>query len=157
MKFSLRRKLLLLFSVISLCILITIGCFLAFFLKDEEFKIIQRDYQSHLEYIDFAISNFFDGVESDVVVLSLLEAVRVRDDKDFTNFLNADEKTFQYNIGKTEQTIIDILNNYRLAHQYVNSVYMGRENGSFVRAQKRAEPTPLSPPRRTKILQGVRL
>ena len=73
------------------------------------------------------------------------ETVRSRDDRDFTSFLNADEKTYKYNIREPEQKIIDILNNYRVTHPYVNSVYMGRENGSFVRSHKRERPTRYDP------------
>jgi hypothetical protein len=37
-------------------------------------------------------------------------------DADFTNFLEADPATFQYNIGETEQKIIDMFNDYRTYH-----------------------------------------
>jgi hypothetical protein len=143
--FGLKNKLLLLFSIIGLCSLIIIGSILAFSFRSEKLQTIQQDYQNQLEYAGFAISTFFNEVENNVKVLSLMEAVRVRDDKDFTNFLNADAETFQYNIGRAEQTITDIFNNYRTTHPYINSVYMGRENGSFVRSHKRAESTQYDP------------
>jgi hypothetical protein len=38
-----------------------------------------------------------------------------------------------------------LLNNYRLTHLYVNAVYMGRENGSFVRSHKRQRLTRYDP------------
>jgi PAS domain S-box-containing protein len=71
--------------------------------------------------------------------------VRTTSDEDFTSFLNANESTFEYNIGETEQSIIDILNSYMTTHSYVNSVYMGRENGTFVRSHPRASPTQYDP------------
>jgi signal transduction histidine kinase len=142
---GIKNKLLLVFVIISLCVLIIIGSFLAFSFRSEKLQTIQQDYQNQLKYADFAISNFLNEVENDVQFLSSMETVRVRDDKDFTNFLNADAKTFQYNFGKTEQTIIDIFNNYRLIHPFVNAVYMGRENGSFVRSHKWPEPIKYDP------------
>ncbi|MBW2673132.1 MAG: hypothetical protein JRD89_06910 [Deltaproteobacteria bacterium] len=84
-------------------------------------------------------------MENDINALAANEAVRASDDRAFTNFLNANEKTFKYNIQEREQKIIDILNNYRVTHPYVNSVYMGRENGSSVRSHKRARPTRYDP------------
>ncbi|NIX16808.1 MAG: chemotaxis protein, partial [Gammaproteobacteria bacterium] len=71
--------------------------------------------------------------------------VRSRDDGNFTSFLNADENTFQYDYGELEQHIISIFNGYRTTHPYVHSVYMGRENGSFVRSHPRARPTRYDP------------
>jgi len=65
--------------------------------------------------------------------------------KKFTSFLNAGEATFKYNIGTLEQIIIHVFNTYRLNHQFVNSVFMGRENGSFVRSHKRERPTRYDP------------
>lgn len=145
MNLGLKNKLFLLFVIIGLCILIIIGSFLVFSLRNEEFQSVQIDYQNQLEYANFAISNFINEVKNDVLTLSLMDAVRVRDDKDFTNFLNADPETFQYNFNKTEQTIIDIFNNYRMVHPFVNAVYMGRENGSFVRSHKWPEPIQYDP------------
>jgi signal transduction histidine kinase len=145
MNLGLKNKLFLLFVVIGLCILIIIGSFLVFSLRNEEFQSVQIDYQNQLEYANFAVSNFINEVKNDVLTLSLMDAVRVRNDKNFTNFLNADPETFQYNFSKTEQTIIDIFNNYRMVHPFVNAVYMGRENGSFVRSHKWPEPIQYDP------------
>ncbi len=145
MNLGLKNKLFLLFVIIGLCILIIIGSFLVFSLRNEEFQSVRQDYQNQLEYASFAISNFINEVENDVQTFSLMDAVRVRDDKDFTNFLNADPETFQYNYSKAEQTIINIFNNYRMVHPFVNAVYMGRENGSFVRSHEWPEPVQYDP------------
>jgi PAS domain-containing protein len=71
--------------------------------------------------------------------------VKTRDDSDFTTFIDADELTFQYTIGGLEQQIILIFNTYRQTHEFANSVYMGRENGTFVRSHKRNRPTKYDP------------
>lgn len=141
----LKNKLLLLFIIIGFCILVIVGSIFGYILRNDKFLTVKQDYQNQLEYVDFAIVNFFNEIKSDVEELSIMEAVRVRQEEEFTNFLNADTETFQYNIGETEQTIIDIFNNYRITHPYISSVYMGRENGSFVRSHKRAEPTQYDP------------
>ena len=150
----LKSKLLLLFIIVSICTLIIIGGLFTYNLRNEKFKTIQRDFQNQLGHIDFGISNFFDEVKYNVQVLTSIEIVRTRDDKNFTNFLNANEETFQYNIGETEQKIIDIFNNYRITHPYINSVYMGRENGGFVRSHKRASPTQYDPRERPWYILG---
>jgi signal transduction histidine kinase/HAMP domain-containing protein len=85
------------------------------------------------------------GVESDVRALAENELVRTGNDRDFTSFVNADEETFVYNVGELEQSIIDIFNTLRITHPYVNSVYMGRENGCFVRSHRRARPSQYDP------------
>jgi len=84
-------------------------------------------------------------VKYDVHELSINEEVRIHDASSFTNFLNATEETFQYTIGPEEQEIIDTFRDYQVTHPYVSSVYMGRENGAFVRAFPRARPTAYDP------------
>ncbi len=145
MKFTLKNKTLLLLVAVSLIIIILTGTVLAFHLRNSMFQIIRKDYENQLQHIDFAVYNFFSEVESNVETLASLEIVRTRDDSEFTSFLDADKERFQYNIGTTEQEIIDIFNSYRITHHYVNSVYMGRENGSFVRSHRRAESTKYDP------------
>ncbi|MBT8367330.1 MAG: HAMP domain-containing protein [Deltaproteobacteria bacterium] len=49
------------------------------------------------------------GVETDLATIAAADLVRSRNDADFTNFLEADPATFQYNIGETEQKIKDNL------------------------------------------------
>jgi len=70
--------------------------------------------------------------DSDIAALAANELVRTRQDQEFTSFLEADPQTFAYNVGQVEQSIVNLFNTFRLTHSYVNSVYMGRENGSFV-------------------------
>ena len=132
----------------GLCILITIGSLLSTSLRNIIIESITNNYHKELEHIDFALTGFFRNMEHDLAALAKNELVRNRNDDDFTNFLKADEKTFQYNIGKTEQEIINLFNQYRTTHPYVHSVYMGRENGGFVRSHKRAKPTRYDPRKR---------
>ena len=83
--------------------------------------------------------------DSDVAALAANKLVRTRQDQAFTSFLEADPETFAYNVGQVEQGIIDLFSTFRLTHPYVSSVYMGRENGSFVRSHPRAQPTEYDP------------
>src|SRR4030042_672433 len=145
MKLTLKNKLLLLFIAAGLFIIIIAGVILTFSLRNDIFQVVQADYENQIKQMDFTVSNFLGEAHNDVETLASLEIVRINDDSEFTKFLNADEETFRYNIGSTEQEIIDIFNNFRLNHPYINSVYMGRENGSFVRSHKRAAPTQYDP------------
>lgn len=129
----------------SNAILIVVGGFLSSNLKEEQFEVISASIQSQLVHIDFAVTNFFIDIKKDLKNIVTKPLVMTREDQDFTNFLNADEGKFQYHIGEREQQIINFLNNYRINHEYVNSAYMGRSNGSFVRSHKRNRPTRYDP------------
>jgi signal transduction histidine kinase len=142
---KLKARLLSLYVVSTILIMVALGVFFYSTLWEERISSIREDILNQLQHIDFSLNSFFTEVESDVNALALSETVRSKNDRDFTNFLNADEKTYKYNIREPEQKIIDILNNYRVTHPYVNSVYMGRENGSFVRSHKRERPTRYDP------------
>ncbi len=145
MKLRLRKKILLLYGIVCIGILILIGTLLSSKLKEYQFTSIYRNIQTQLNYINFTLTRFIKDVEYDLECIAGNSLVRSKDDKDFTNFLAADETKFEYNIGEVEQSIIDIFSSYKEIHPYVNSVYMGRENGGFVRSHKRAEPTRYDP------------
>lgn len=145
MELTLKKKLLLLFIIVGLFIIIIASVILTFSLRNYMFRMVRTDYEEQLKHMDFTVSSFLSEAHNDLETLSSLEIVNTRDDSEFTSFLNADERSFQYNIGKTEQEIIEIFNNFRINHPYINSVYMGRENGSFVRSHKRAAPTQYDP------------
>jgi len=138
-------KILLLYVGVSVLIIASIGTLLSSRLKKTIYRDIYNDYQNQLAHIDFALTSAIVGVKADLKGLVVDDLVRSRDDANFTNFLNADPQTFEYHIGELEQKIITIFNNYRQTHAYVNSVYMGRENGSFVRSHKRNQPTQYDP------------
>ena len=142
---KLQTKLLILYAISTMFILLALGGILYWNLWNRSIRSIQADISNELQYIDFALITFFEQIETGINVLATNNTVRVSDDRHFTTFLDADEKTFTYHIGESEQKIIDIFRNYLLTHPYVNSVYMGRENGSFVRSHHRERPTRYDP------------
>ncbi len=142
---NLKTRILLIYLSVSILVLVIIGGLLQFSLFKQNINLFSNDAINQMKHINFAITNLIESVKSDVYQLSLNKNIRDRNDASFTNFLNASETTFRYSIGSREQTIINILNEYQLSHPNVNSVYMGRENGSFVRARKRAQPTAFDP------------
>ena len=142
---KLRTKLLILYAVSTILIMLVLGVVLHSRIWEQRLHSIRQDMSNELRHVDFALNAFFAEVENDVNALVANEAVRSRDDRHFTSFLDADEKTFRYHIRANEQEIIDILSNYLVTHPYVNAVYMGRENGSFVRSHKREQPTRYDP------------
>jgi PAS domain S-box-containing protein len=138
-------KILLLFIAASLLILLAVVGVLSPKIKGNRFASIAGNYQDQLKHIDFALTNFFKEVQGDLRMLAANEFVRSRQDRDFTDFTQADEATFQYAFGPLESAIVRLFSAYRESHDYVSSVYMGRENGSFVRSHKRAKPTRYDP------------
>ena len=142
---KLRNKILLLYVGVSIIILATIGTLLFTRLQRAIYEDIYEDFQNQLTHIDFGLTSVIEGVKKDLATFAANEQVQSRKDENFTSFINADEKTFKYDIGDLENSIITIFNNYRNTHRYVNSVYMGRENGSFVRSHKRTRPTKYDP------------
>ncbi|MEJ2169904.1 MAG: response regulator [Desulfobacterales bacterium] len=142
---KIKHKILLLYIGVSILILASIGTFLSYKMKATIFKSINDNFQNQLAHVDFALTGAVMSVKTDLATIAATELVRSRNDSDFTNFLDADAETFQYNIGKTERNIINMFHDYKTHHTYVNSVYMGRENGSFVRSHKRNRPTKYDP------------
>jgi len=142
---KLKNKILLLYVGVSILILATIGTLLFKRLTTAIYTDIYNDFQSQLAHIDFALSSVINSAKKDLAGIVAADRVRSTYDENFTNFTDADPATFQYNIGELEQKIITIFNTYRITHDYVNSVYMGRENGSFVRSHKRAKSTKYDP------------
>ncbi len=142
---KLKNKILLLYIGASILILATIGTLLFKRLTATIYTDIYKDFQSQLAHIDFALSSVITSAKMDLIGIAATDRVRSRQDDNFTNFTNADPATFKYNIGDREQHIINLFNTYRLTHDRVNSVYMGRENGSFVRSHKRTRPTKYDP------------
>ena len=142
---KLKYKILLLYIGVSILILVIIGTLLSSKLQKTIYTDIYDDFQNQLSHIDFALSSVVKGVEGDLLGIVAADRVRSRDDNNFTNFTAADPESFQYNIGEPEQKIINLFNDYRITHEYVNSVYMGRENGGFVRSHKRSRSTKYDP------------
>ncbi|PWR72648.1 HAMP domain-containing sensor histidine kinase [Methanospirillum lacunae] len=142
---KLRSKVLLLYFCIMILVLICVGILLPSSLHEKNLGRIQTDTTNQLKHIDFALSNFISELENDVRQLKDDEDVRYPDDTGFTSFLNASEDTFHYSITSHEQAIINELNSFRLTHPVVNSAYMGRETGTFVRSHPRPNSTAYDP------------
>ena len=142
---KLQTKLFILYVLSTIFIMIVLGGIFYVRIWEQSLSSIRKDMSNELQHVDFALNAFLNDVESDINALAANGTVRSRDDRNFTNFLNTNERSYKYHIQEREQKIIDIFNNYRMTHPYVNSVYMGRENGSFVRSHKRERPTRYDP------------
>jgi hypothetical protein len=119
--------------------------YVALYLREEKQQTIGFEVSRQVEHVDHALRWFLEEVERDLLCLAAGQRVCSGNDEDFTNFLNAAEDSFEYRIGVLESEIIEILNAFRANHPNVNSVNMGRENGSFVRSHKRPRPTRYDP------------
>lgn len=142
---GLKTKIIILYFFITLMVLILIGGVLSTSLQEQNLDTISERSIDELNHIDFALTNLINEAKYDVYELSLNKIVRTRDDSGFTTYLNTSEKTFNYSPGDREQEIIHLLKNYQSSHPHVNSVYMGRENGTFVRSHERAKNTAYDP------------
>ncbi|NIS60490.1 MAG: PAS domain S-box protein, partial [Proteobacteria bacterium] len=145
MKLKLKYKILLLYVGVSLFILFLIGGLLSSTVRNNLITRISKNYQRELAHIEFGVTSFFRNMELDLDTIAQNELVQSRNDENFASFFDADGETFQYQIGELEQKIISMFNTYRTTHPYVHSVYMGRENGSFLLSSKRARPTRYDP------------
>lgn len=146
MSVRIKRKFLLLFLLFYLLTILVILTTILYSIYNQVSHSIEYSYHEELKSIDHLITNFFKEIKSDLYTLKSNSIVTNRNDKYFTSFLNVKEDTtYKYNITKEEQKIINIFNDFRLSHSYVNSIYMGRENGTFVRSHKRAKPTRYDP------------
>jgi class 3 adenylate cyclase len=142
---KLSTKLLSIYIIIALVAIPVVGYLTYRGIKVEVGNTIQGNIIAQMEQVDEVLTQFLQSIEDDLNTLADDRRVRIGDDRNFTNFLNADEESFKYNIGNQEQAIIDLFLNYKKNHSYANSIYMGRENGSFVRSHKRARPTRYDP------------
>jgi signal transduction histidine kinase/putative methionine-R-sulfoxide reductase with GAF domain len=142
---TLKYKMLVLYAAVGMVILSVVGAWLTVRFREQRIKSLEQEFANQLKLVNFSLTSFVAEVESDIMALAENELVRTDDDRDFTSFVNADEETFVYDVGELEQSIIDIFNTFRITHPYVNSVYMGREDGSFVRSHRRARPSQYDP------------
>ena len=142
---KLQSRVLLLYLCIAVLVLVLIGGVLPASLHKQNLESVSGDSISQLRHIDFALSGFIREAKYDVLALSLNDNIQTRNDSHFTSFLNASEENFRYSVGDQEQAIIDILEDYQTSHPYVSSVYVGRENGAFIRSYPRARPTAYDP------------
>lgn len=150
----LRAKILWVFTIISLIVSLIIISIVPVTIHDYSLETATTESMTQLGHIDFALSMMIGEIRHSVQNLSENRVVRNPGDANFTNFLNASSETFVYNISSEEQAIIDIFRSYGGAHAFVNSVYMGRENGAFVRAYPRDSPTEYDPRERPWYVLG---
>ncbi|MEW6265645.1 MAG: ATP-binding protein [Thermodesulfobacteriota bacterium] len=139
------RKLLKLYLSVGLVSFLILGALSYRELHGEKLFSIESNLRGQVKQLDLLVDGFFSNIEAGVLVLANNPLVRTRQDSDFTNFTQADENTFVYRVGPTEERIIQTFALHKQYYQYVNSVYMGRENGGFVRSHKRARPTRYDP------------
>lgn len=142
---KLKTKLILNFLLIGIVPLFIFSLIGIFIINKIIFNDFYEFYQGQLYHIKNNINTLINDVKFDIDNLSQNKYVTTRNDNNFTNFLNADENTFKYNFNPAEQKIVDIFHSYLITHPYINSVYMGRENGSFVRSHPRPKPTKYDP------------
>lgn len=148
MKPTLIRRLFVLFLAVGSVFFVVLGLLLYEQLSQEKLRSIESNLNGQLTQVDLAVRSMFENIESAVLVLADDPLVRTRQDRDFTNFTHADEQTFKYHIGSVEERIRRLFASHKQRYGYVNSVYMGRENGGFVRSHKRARPTRYDPRQR---------
>lgn len=142
---SLLGRMLGMMVVFSLLLLLGAGLVLPPLIHRRVLNALEKDLAEQLRPLDIAVAGFIDGFRDDVAFLASLPVVNQEDDGTFTRFVDIDETAFRYRIGPREQAIIDCFQGYRLTHPRVASVYMGRENGAFIRSHKRARPTAYDP------------
>lgn len=142
---NLQTRVIIIFICVGVMVIALVGVLLPITLNQDSLETVTESSNVQLQLVDYSLSSFVESTKNHVMELSLNPVVRNPDDKDFTNYLDADEETFEFHITGEEQAIIDILNNYRTTNPYVNSVYMGRENGAFVRSHPRARNTAYDP------------
>jgi len=132
---------------VSLAAAVIFMCFLGYRFHKIRSNDINAFYSAQAYHVSNTIQILVGSVESEVINLSHNKAVAIAiaDDSEFTNFLNADENTFTYKYSEREKTIIQIFDAVRKSYPYINSVYMGRKNGSFVRSHPRNIPTRYDP------------
>jgi hypothetical protein len=123
--------------------------------KNNSYDEVLEVYDNHFQDIMLDFDIFFGELKNDITYLSILDVVKNKDDENFTSFLNANEESFEYNYSKEEIDIIEVFSKYKDSHDYINSVYMGRKNGSFVRSHPRTKATMYDPRNRPWYLKGM--
>ncbi|OPY31667.1 MAG: hybrid sensory histidine kinase BarA [Methanomassiliicoccales archaeon PtaU1.Bin124] len=155
MLMKLQSRILTQFLIVGVMVMAIIAVMLPSALRNSNVETVKEGSLSQLYDVDFALTTFVTDVKNDVRQLSMNDVIRTENDSNFTNFLNSTGENFTYSNDATEQEIISLLRDYQDSHPYVNSVYMGRENGAFVRAYPRAQPTQYDPRTRPWYTLGV--
>ncbi len=142
---TLRRKLMVMYAITGLIVMLLMAAWAYYEFRKIEIARIEKSIQNQLELFDFSLTNFLVEAENNVESLSENDQILASEGNHFTNFLTADEHTFQYHYSDLELQLIDLLNSYRTSRSYVNSAYIGYENGDFVRSHPRSSPTQYDP------------
>lgn len=125
--------------------LLLLGIWSIINLNNLNIKTMSAFYNAQLFQINNNINTLLLSVKQDVESFSADKTLASVSYHTFTNFLEADEKTFKYQFSSQEQLIINKFLSYKQAHPYVNSVYIGFVNGAFVRSEIRPRPTKYDP------------
>ena len=131
---NLRTKVIVLYVIITLLIILCIGVILPISLQGQNLNAISEKSIEKSMHVDFALSNYINEAKYDVLGLSLNNIVRTPDDSEFTCYLIGRDGSFHFSDSGTEREIVDVLDGFQVSHPNVQSVYMGRENGAFVRS-----------------------
>jgi response regulator RpfG family c-di-GMP phosphodiesterase len=113
--------------------------------KKENMSCLAERYTEHFQITHLILENYFSEMESDLLAIANKTEVRIENDENFTSFLDADPETFEYHYTEEELAIIGIFYNMVVTHPHINLVYMGRENGTYVRALPRPYETQFDP------------
>ncbi len=143
------RRIILLFISVGLVYFTVVGLLSYRQLQTEKISSIKSNLSGQLKQLELVVDTLFTNIESGVLVLAHNPLVRTRDDDGFTNFTKVGETPVSYRFNKTEAEIRKLFAQHKRYYEYVNSVYMGRENGGFVRSHKRAQPTRYDPRERS--------
>ncbi len=143
MKF--RKRILLIYISIITVFLVSAISISGSYLLNIRIRQIEAEQKRSIHLLEKTITAFLQEVAYDLQTISQNPAVQYPDASRFTSFIGIDEESFQYSYSPEELTIIEVFNRYRENHPHVNSVYMGRSNGSFVRSHPRSRNTPYDP------------
>ena len=111
----------------------------------QRLEVIEEQYRQHFIAGEEIFQDYARNLSADLETLAANPAVRNRADQGFTSFLTADPETFRYAYTPEELDIIRLFQDYRNYHPDVNAIYMGRENGTFVRSHPRESATAYDP------------
>jgi methyl-accepting chemotaxis protein len=133
---NLRKKVVLLYLCITAMVIVFIGIVVPVSLEEKSIQTTSENTLNTLKHIDFALSNFIEHPRYDLAGLSLVHVIQNGDSSEFTSYLNSSYETFGQSTGENEDEIVGTLMDFQLTHPYVESVYIGYENGAYVRSQE---------------------
>ncbi|MBN2753556.1 MAG: sensor histidine kinase [Candidatus Goldbacteria bacterium] len=145
---KLKNKFILSYFIVGLLPLLIFGAWSAFNYNKVILKNTSSFYKAQLFQINNNIITLISSVKYYIEKLSSASFIYPSSTALYTNFINADEKTFRYKITPEEQLIINEFRTYKMTHPYINSVYMGFEDGAFVRSEPRPRPSKYDPRKR---------